>query len=80
MDHLVSLPDSKDRATKIIEAMKSMERDYTSLRGVLPKSEQFTDVLRNVMRQVKILREQKEEVLQGRDLLLPRLLNEAVAA
>ena len=38
-DHLVSLPDSSDRAKAIIEAMESIEEDYESLRGVLPKSE-----------------------------------------
>ena len=38
-DHLVSLPDSEDRARAIIEAMDSIEADYENLRGVLPKSE-----------------------------------------
>ena len=38
-DHLVSLPDSTDRAQAIIEAMESIEADYKSLKGVLPKSE-----------------------------------------
>ncbi len=38
-DYLVSLPDSADRAKAIIEAMESIEEDYTSLRGSLPKSE-----------------------------------------
>lgn len=38
-DYLVSLPDSADRARAIIEAMESIEGDYESLRGVLPKSE-----------------------------------------
>jgi len=38
-DQLVSLPDSSDRAKAIIEAMESIEADYESLRGVLPKSE-----------------------------------------
>jgi type I restriction enzyme M protein len=38
-DHLVSLPDSEDRAAAIIAAMESIEEDYTSLNGVLPKSE-----------------------------------------
>ena len=38
-DHLVSLTDSDDRARTIIEAMESIEGDYASLRGVLPKSE-----------------------------------------
>lgn len=38
-DHLVSLPDSADRAKAIIDAMESIEADYENLRGVLPKSE-----------------------------------------
>ena len=38
-DHLVALPDSEDRAKAIIGAMESIEADYDSLRGVLPKSE-----------------------------------------
>jgi len=37
-DYLVELPDSKDRAKKIIAAMESIEADYNSLSGVLPKS------------------------------------------
>ncbi len=38
-DHLVSLPDSEDRAKAIIEAMESIEADYENLRGVLPMNE-----------------------------------------
>ena len=38
-DHLVALPDSEDRAKAVIEAMESIEADYESLRGALPKSE-----------------------------------------
>ncbi|MCB2199024.1 type I restriction-modification system subunit M [bacterium] len=38
-DTLVALPDSADRAKAIIEAMESIESDYESLRGVLPKNE-----------------------------------------
>ncbi len=38
-DTLVSLPDSADRARGIIDAMESIEADYESLRGILPKSE-----------------------------------------
>lgn len=38
-DTLVALPDSADRAKAIIDAMESIEADYDSLRGVLPKSE-----------------------------------------
>ncbi len=38
-DYLVGLKDSDDRARAIIDAMESIEADYESLRGVLPKSE-----------------------------------------
>ena len=38
-DHLVSLPDSADRAAAIIAAMEGIEADYAALRGVLPKAE-----------------------------------------
>ncbi|MCX7070788.1 MAG: N-6 DNA methylase [Gammaproteobacteria bacterium] len=38
-DTLVSLPDSADRAAALIAAMDSIEQDYESLRGVLPKAE-----------------------------------------
>ena len=38
-DHLVALTDSDDRARAIIGAMESIEKDYTSLEGVLPKNE-----------------------------------------
>ena len=38
-DYLVSLPKSADHAKAIIEAMESIEKDYTSLKEVLPKTE-----------------------------------------
>ena len=38
-DYLVSLPDSANRAEAIISAMESIEADYESLKGVLPKEE-----------------------------------------
>ena len=38
-DHLVALPDGEDRARAVIAAMESIEADYDSLRGVLPKAE-----------------------------------------
>lgn len=38
-DTLVALPDSAERAKAISDAMESIEADYSSLRGVLPKSE-----------------------------------------
>lgn len=38
-DHLVALPGGVDRAKAIIGAMETIEKDYESLRGVLPKGE-----------------------------------------
>lgn len=38
-DSLVALSDSDDRAQAIIAAMESIEADYSSLEGVLPKNE-----------------------------------------
>lgn len=38
-DYLVGLPDGTDRAAAIIGAMESIEGDYETLRGVLPKDE-----------------------------------------
>ncbi len=38
-DYLVSLKDGDDRAKAIIDAMESIEVDYETLRGVLPKKE-----------------------------------------
>ena len=38
-DYLVALPDSVDRAKAIIDAMESIESNYNSLRGILPKNE-----------------------------------------
>jgi type I restriction enzyme M protein len=38
-DYLISLKDSDDRAKAIIDAMVSIETDYETLRGVLPKQE-----------------------------------------
>ena len=38
-DYLVSLPDSANRADAIIKAMESIEEDYETLKGVLPKEE-----------------------------------------
>jgi len=38
-DYLVALNDSDDRAQAIIDAMESIENDYTNLSGVLPKNE-----------------------------------------
>ena len=38
-DHLVALPDGADRTKAIMDAMESIESNYHSLRGVLPKNE-----------------------------------------
>jgi len=38
-DYLVALPDNKDRARALYEAMDSIEADYENLRGILPKNE-----------------------------------------
>jgi type I restriction enzyme M protein len=38
-DYLVSLPEGADRAKAIIDAMSSIEDDYDSLKGTLPKNE-----------------------------------------
>jgi type I restriction enzyme M protein len=38
-DYLVALKDSDDRAKALIDAMESIEADYETLRGVLPKGE-----------------------------------------
>ena len=38
-DNLVGLPDGEDRAKAVIAAMDSIEEDYHSLRGALPKAE-----------------------------------------
>lgn len=50
---LVALPDSADRARAIIDAMESIEQDYATLRGVLPKAEYqelSNDVLGQLLR------------------------------
>ena len=38
-DYLVGLKDGDDRAKAVIDAMESIEGDYETLRGVLPKNE-----------------------------------------
>jgi type I restriction enzyme M protein len=38
-DYLVERPDSEDRAKAVIDAMTSIEEDYETLRGTLPKNE-----------------------------------------
>ena len=38
-DYLVSLPDGNERANAIFQAMESIENDYETLSGILPKSE-----------------------------------------
>jgi hypothetical protein len=50
-DYLVSLKDGDDRAKAIIEAMESIEADYETLRGVLPKAE-YQEVDNSVLKQL----------------------------
>ncbi|WP_027186138.1 N-6 DNA methylase [Desulfovibrio inopinatus] len=50
-DTLVALTDSDDRAKAIIEAMESIESDYASLRGVLPKNE-YQELSKEVLGQL----------------------------
>lgn len=38
-DYLIDLPDSEDRSQAIFDAMESIEEDYETLKGVLPKNE-----------------------------------------
>lgn len=47
-DYLASLPDSADRAKGIIDAMESIEKDYTSPAGTLPKAE-YTELDNSVL-------------------------------
>ena len=47
-DYLSSLPDGADRAKAIIDAMESIEKDYESLAGTLPKGE-YTELDNNVL-------------------------------
>ena len=52
-DYLVALPDGADRPSAIIGAMESIEKDYESLREMLPKSEYrelSNDVLGQLLR------------------------------
>ena len=52
-DHLISLPEGQSAAAALIRAMESIEEDYESLEGTLPKQEYEElddDVLRQVLR------------------------------
>ncbi|MDM7852101.1 class I SAM-dependent DNA methyltransferase [Pseudochrobactrum kiredjianiae] len=52
-DTLVGLPDGESAATALITAMESIEADYETLKGLLPKQEYAElddDVLRQVLR------------------------------
>ncbi len=54
-DYLVALPDSADRAQAIIDAMESIEEDYSTLKGILPKNEYKeleNDVLGKLLKQL----------------------------
>ena len=61
-DHLVALPDGADRASAIIGAMESIEKDYESLREMLPKSE-YRELSNDVLGQ--LLRTLNPEELKG---------------
>jgi type I restriction enzyme M protein len=58
---LVMLPDEEDRSQKIIAAMESIENDYDSLKGVLPKNE-YNELENEVLGQ--IIRTLDPEVLK----------------
>ena len=60
-DHLVGLPDGADRASAIIGAMESIEKDYESLRDMLPKDE-YRELSNDVLGQ--LLRTLNPEVLK----------------
>jgi type I restriction enzyme M protein len=52
-EYLIGLPDARDRAKAIIDAMTSIEEDYDSLKGTLPKNEYQeldNEVLGNLLR------------------------------
>ncbi len=50
-DYLVSLPDGSERANAIFQAMDSIEKDYETLSGILPKSE-YQNIEDNVLGQL----------------------------
>ena len=63
-NHLVSLPDSVARAQAIVDAMEMIEKDYETLRGVLPKSE-YQELDNNVLAQ--LLRTFNDPALEDAD-------------
>nr|WP_319473364.1 N-6 DNA methylase [uncultured Cohaesibacter sp.] len=50
-DYLVGLPEGEAASTAVIEAMKSIEKDYTALEGLLPKQE-YAEIDEDALRQV----------------------------
>jgi len=50
-DYLVELTDSDDRAKAVIHAMESIEGDYSTLKGQLPKAE-YQELSRDVLGQL----------------------------
>ncbi|WP_129596554.1 type I restriction-modification system subunit M [Methanohalophilus profundi] len=50
-DYLVELPDSEDRSQAVFDAMESIENDYETLKGVLPKNE-YKDLDNDVLGQL----------------------------
>ncbi len=65
-DYLVNLPDSVNRAEAIIRAMESIEADYDTLKGVLPKGvlpkEEYNELDNEILGQ--LLRVQLAEELK----------------
>ena len=60
-DYLVALTDGDDRAKAIIDAMETIEEDYETLRGVLPKTE-YKEIENEVLWQ--LLRTFNDEALK----------------
>ncbi|AFZ45526.1 Site-specific DNA-methyltransferase (adenine-specific) [Halothece sp. PCC 7418] len=58
-DYLVSLPDGNERANAIFQAMESIEKDYETLSGILPKSE-YQNIEDDVLGQLLRLLDPKE--------------------
>lgn len=63
-DYLVNLTDDDNRANAIVEAMQSIEKDYRSLKDVLPKSE-YQELDNEVLG--KILRDLNPDELKKAD-------------
>lgn len=53
-DFLVCLPDESDRSEALIQAMESIESNYDSLKGVLPK-EEYRKIKNDVIKQLLLI-------------------------